>query len=75
MRIKVTEQTVSLDRAAKLLGIGTDSVKGGLITGRLPIGCAWKNEGSSTYNYNVSAYRLGEYLGLTKEEVVKGELI
>lgn len=61
---------VSVRRAGELLGLAPLSVQGALVAGALPIGGAWKNENSSTYTYHISAQKLAEYIGLTKEEVI-----
>jgi len=36
----------------------------------LPIGGAWKNEGSTCYTYHISPKLLADYLGITVEEVM-----
>lgn len=61
---------VSVKRAAELLGLSPLSVQGALIDRALPIGGAWKNENSTTYTYHISPQKLGEYVGLTKEQVI-----
>ncbi len=62
---------VPVQKAAKLLGLSALSVQGALIEKALPIGGAWKNEGSSYYTYHISAQQLALYIGITKEEVIE----
>lgn len=61
---------VSVQRAAELLGLSVLSVQGALINKALPIGGAWKNEGSTCYTYHISPQQLALYIGSTKEEVM-----
>jgi hypothetical protein len=61
---------VSVQIAAELLGLSVLSVQGALISKALPIGGAWKNEGSSCYTYHISPHQLALYIGITKEEVL-----
>lgn len=60
---------VPVVRAAKLLGMSVLSVQGALIHNALPIGGAWKNEGSTTYTYHISPHLLANYLGITVDEI------
>lgn len=55
--------------AAKLLGMSITSLYGALQHNALDIGGAWKNEGSPDWFYHISPAKLGEYVGMTKEEV------
>lgn len=75
MNVIVKEQSVDVKRAALLLNMSEKSVQCGLIAGVLPIGAAWHNVGSTAYKYHISAQKLADYLGLTKEEVVYANLI
>lgn len=63
---------VPVSRAAELLGLSPLSVQGALISKALPIGGAWKNEGSTCYTYHISPQQLGLYIGMSKEEVMEG---
>ena len=60
---------VSVEKAARILGISPLSVQCALREKALPIGCAWKNEGSSTWKYHVSIKLLSEYSGFSEEEI------
>lgn len=62
---------VSVQKAAELLGLSVLSVQGALIEKALPIGGAWKNEGSSCYTYHISPQQLALYTGLTKEQIIE----
>lgn len=56
--------------AGKILNLGVQSVQGALIAGVLPIGCAWKNPDSTTYKYYISAAKLADFCGITKQDVI-----
>lgn len=58
--------------AAKILGMSPLSVQGALIHRALPIGGAWKNDGSTTYCYHISPHLLSEYTGIPEEKIMKG---
>lgn len=60
---------VPIKIAAELLGLSVLSVQGSLIHKALPIGGAWKNDGSTCYTYHISPQQLALYIGITKEEV------
>jgi hypothetical protein len=62
---------VPVQKASELLGLSVLSVQGALIHKALPIGGAWKNEGSSCYTYHISPQQLALYIGVTKEEVME----
>ena len=62
---------VSVPRAAELLNLSPLSVQGALIHNALPIGGAWKNEGSSTYTYHISPKLLADYLGISVDQIVR----
>ena len=64
---------VSVNRAAKLLNMSVLSVQGCLQHHALPIGGAWKNDGSNCYTYHISPAKLADYLGMTIEEVIGKE--
>lgn len=70
MKKTIYVSRVSVQTAAKLLGLSPLSVQGALINKALPIGGAWKNPDSSCYTYHISPQQLGLYIGLTKEEVM-----
>ena len=57
--------------AAELLGLSVLSVQGALACKALPIGGAWKNEGSTCYTYHISPQQLALYIGVSKEEVMQ----
>ncbi len=57
--------------AAELLGLSVLSVQGALTCKALPIGGAWKNEGSTCYTYHISPQQLALYIGVSKEEVMQ----
>lgn len=61
---------VPVQIAAELLGLSALSVQGALIHKALPIGGAWKNEGSSCYTYHISPQQLALYIGVTKEDIM-----
>ena len=67
---KMQKGRVSVKRAAELLGMSGYSVQGALTHNALPIGGAWKNEGSTCYTYHISPKLLADYLGITVEEVM-----
>jgi hypothetical protein len=62
---------VPVNIAAELLGLSPLSVQGALVNKALPIGGAWKNEGSTCYTYHISPQQLALYIGTTKEEIKK----
>lgn len=62
---------VSPQVAGEILNLSVQSVQGALIANALPIGGAWKNPGSSTYTYYISAQKLAEFVGITKQEVLE----
>lgn len=68
-----SKNRVSVKRAAELLNMSILSVQAGMQCAALPIGACWKPEGSKHFTYHISAAKLADYLGLTKEEVLKGE--
>ena len=57
--------------AAKILNVSVLTVQCGMRCGALPIGSAWKNEGSSCWTYLISAQMLGNFVGKTKEEILQ----
>lgn len=57
--------------AAKILNVSTLTVQCGMRCGALPIGSAWKNEGSSCWTYLISAQLLGNFLGKSREEILQ----
>lgn len=61
--------SVSIKRAAEILGLSPISVQCALRVGALPIGSAWKNENSTTWKYHVSPKLLSEYSGVSEEEI------
>jgi len=67
---KIQKGRVPVKRAAELLNLSVLSVECGIVANALPIGCAWKNEGSTCYTYHISPKLLADYLGLTVEEVM-----
>ena len=70
--MKITQGArVPVNVAAKLLGLSVTSVQGALIFKALPIGGAWKNEGSICYTYHISPQQLALYIGISKEEVMQ----
>ena len=46
-------ERVPVQVAAEILGMSALSVQGALIHQALPIGGAWKNEGSTCYTYHI----------------------
>lgn len=68
--MKIVEGNVPITLASNVLGIGGASIKGGLISGALPIGSAWKNPESSSWVYHISPQKLAEYEGYSKEEIL-----
>ena len=71
--MKTTSGRVSVKRAAELLNMSIISVQGALIHEALPIGGAWKNNGSSTYTYHISPKKLSDYLGIPVDQVIDGD--
>lgn len=67
----IVEGNVPLSIAAEILGISVPSVKGGLLSGTLPIGGAWKNADSSHDMFHISPQRLADYEGYTKDEILE----
>lgn len=53
---------ITVNEAAKLLGVSSQFVRLGLKRGELPIGSAVKM--SSVYTYHISQQKLDEYLGI-----------
>lgn len=62
---------VRTTEAAKILNVSTLTVQCGMRCGALPIGSAWKNEGSSCWTYLISAQLLGNFLGKSREEILQ----
>lgn len=62
---------VSIKRASEILGISQLTVQCALRAGALPIGAAWKNEGSTCYTYHISPKLLSDYTGIPVEEIVQ----
>lgn len=72
MKIKqVSKDRVTVTDASKVLNLSILSVQGALKNSALPIGGAWKNEGSDCYTYYISAYQLSNFMGITKEELLE----
>lgn len=67
-----SKNRVTVKRAAELLNMSVISVQAGMQCAALPIGVCWKPEGSRHFTYHISASKLADYLGLTKEEVIGG---
>ena len=66
---KIIEARVPVEVAAKLLGISVLSMQGALIHKALPVGGAWKNDGSTCYVYHISPHLLGQYIGVDKSVI------
>lgn len=64
-------ERVPVPVAAEILGMSALSVQGALIHQALPIGGAWKNEGSTCYTYHISPKKLSEYTGIDIEDIKK----
>lgn len=58
---------ISTAEAGKMLGVSTEFIRVGLQTGRLPIGTAFKKQGSSVYRYYISEKLLKEFVGKENE--------
>lgn len=69
MKVTIINNRVDVRKASKLLGLSVLSLQGALINRALPLGGAWKNEGSDCFSYYVGKHQLGEFLGITKEEL------
>jgi len=63
------KERVSVKAAAEILGMSVLSVQGALIHKALPIGGAWKNEGSECYTYHISPKMLSDYTGVPVETI------
>lgn len=63
------KESVPIPLAARILDMSQLSVQCSLKENALPIGGAWKNEGSTCYKYHISPYLLGRYVGMKKSEV------
>lgn len=59
-----TRQRITVQQAAELMGLDVQSVRVGIQQGALPIGSAWKAEGSSKYTYYISPKQFTEYTGI-----------
>lgn len=62
---------VRVAEAAKILHTSPYSVQCGMKCGELEIGAAWKNEGSTCWTYLISAQKLGDFLGKSREEILQ----
>lgn len=72
MKVKQeSKDRITVLDASLVLEMSVISVQGALKHKALPIGGAWKNSESECYTYHISAYLLGQYLGMTKEEVLE----
>lgn len=63
------KERVPVAVAAKILGMTPLTIQEALKAKALPIGGAWKNEGSSCWTFHISPHLLAEYIGATDEEL------
>ena len=66
---KLKNNRVNIKKASNLLGLSLISLQCALQQKALPIGSAWKNEGSDCFTYYVGKHQLSKYLGITKEQL------
>lgn len=55
---------LTVQQAAELMGLDVQSVRVGIQKGALPIGSAWKADGSNKYTYYVSPKLFTEFTGI-----------
>lgn len=55
--------------ASRIMKMSRISLQCALKQKALPIGGAWRNEGSTCYTYYISSHKFCEFLGITKEEL------
>lgn len=63
------KERVPVAIAAKILGMTPLTVQESLKVKALPIGGAWKNEGSTCWTFHISPHLLAQYIGATDEEL------
>lgn len=64
-----TKERVPVKVAAKILGMTPLTLQESLKAKALPIGGAWKNEGSTCWTFHISPHLLAQYIGATDEEL------
>ena len=67
----VSMREIKVSEAAKILGCSALTIQCGVRCGALPIGSAWKNDGSTCWTYLISPQKLGEYIGLSREDILE----
>lgn len=63
------KERVPVKVAAKILGMTPLTLQESLKAKALPIGGAWKNEGSTCWTFHISPHLLAQYIGATDEEL------
>ena len=63
------KERVPVRIAAQILGLSALTVQESLKAKALPIGGAWKNEGSTCWTFHISPHLLAQYIGATDEEI------
>lgn len=65
------KREVTTEEAAEILGVGRITIQEGMKCGALEIGAAFKQTGSTTWTFIISAGKLGDFLGVSREEILK----
>lgn len=61
--MKFDGQNINVNVAAEIMKKDAEYIRQGLITGKLPFGCAFKKNGSSRYDFYISPKLFYEYTG------------
>lgn len=65
------KREVTTKEAAEILGVGQLTIQEGMKCGALQIGAAFQQTDSTTWTYIISAGKLGDFLGVSREEILK----
>lgn len=64
------KREVTTKEAAEILGVGQLTIQEGMKCGALQIGAAFKQTDKTTWTYIISAGKLGDFLGVSRDEIL-----